>query len=375
MSSFHGGTPPQRPDDLDDARGRYGRYGQQPGQGQYGQHPQPRPGVYGAPGGAPWAPVPRPGIVPLAPLRLGDYFSGAWKLVRTHAALLYAIAAFLGVVGAVYTGVATWFSESIGAVIAGGDSISSADGFTVVLGYVVLSVLMSYATIVLYGVAGLAASRGALGERLGGLEARAALRAGSGRLVRLTGLYILASILVVAVFVLLLAVAIVPLMRISASGSSSDAALGPALGILLLVLVAMFVLMIPLMYLMSRVFLAPAILLVERWGHDGAEQHSAAAAVGRSWALTRGEGWRLTGINFLVLLIVGTVTSIVSFPLSLAAMPGTTAAAIVVTAVLSGAVAALVAPFQAAVPALAYLDMRMRKENLGPALAQRVRLA
>ncbi|WP_180272178.1 glycerophosphoryl diester phosphodiesterase membrane domain-containing protein [Actinomyces ruminis] len=92
----------------------------------------------------------------------------------------------------------------------------------------------------------------------------------------------------------------------------------------------------------------------------------------RSWQLTRGSFWRVLGALLLSALLTGLVSSLIAFPLGLVAgatsvlAPGAaiSAAADVLVTFLSFLLSAVIMPFSAAVVALIYIDLRMRREGL-----------
>ena len=98
-------------------------YGQ-PGQPAYGQYAQPGygqqpPPGYGQPGQpawgqpAPWGPpppAPKPGIVPLRPLGVGELLDGALSLIRSNPRTVLGLAAAISAVSALLQTVGLWFS-------------------------------------------------------------------------------------------------------------------------------------------------------------------------------------------------------------------------------------------------------------------------
>ncbi|ERH20767.1 hypothetical protein HMPREF1978_00028 [Actinomyces graevenitzii F0530] len=101
------------------------------------------------------------------------------------------------------------------------------------------------------------------------------------------------------------------------------------------------------------------------------------AAIGRSWSLTRGNFWRLFGINILTAIITSIVAGIFggiagalgaifvvvgsSSPEDVIASLNTT---YILTMVMSTIAQLLILPFTSSVNALLYIDLRMRKEGL-----------
>ena len=99
-------------------------------------------------------------------------------------------------------------------------------------------------------------------------------------------------------------------------------------------------------------------------------------ALGRSFTLVKGRYWPVAGVlivSYLLTLVVTTVFSLLLVPLLLSDARDTAAEA--ANAVASGAATLLTTPFAAAVAAVLYVDLRVRKEGFDIALiAQRLAL-
>ncbi len=124
-------------------------------------------------------------------------------------------------------------------------------------------------------------------------------------------------------------------------------------------------------WLSTKLAFVPAAILVER--------RSIRDAVARSWRLTRGFFWRILGITMLVAVILGIVSQVVTAPISFLggfaqvlvnpngdaeASVGFVIVLMIVSLALSTVVTAITLVAQSAVPALLYLDVRMRSEGL-----------
>jgi possible integral membrane protein len=97
----------------------------------------------------------------------------------------------------------------------------------------------------------------------------------------------------------------------------------------------------------------------------------------RSWQLTKGSFWRVVGILLIAALITSALTGIVSTILGAAgglaaAQENADAYAAIMagTNFLNSVLQAAILPFSAAVTALTYIDLRMRKEGLDVELRQ-----
>jgi len=140
-----------------------------------------------------------------------------------------------------------------------------------------------------------------------------------------------------------------------------------AVGTILLTILGLFLLValvgLGIFALYCKLSLAPAALILENVGvFEG---------ISRSWALTRGYFWRVVGIQILSLLIMSLASAIVTTPISMlsagvfaAAAPSARILALGVSVLLGNIVTAATLPFDSAVNALIYTDLRMRSEGL-----------
>jgi hypothetical protein len=313
--------------------------------------------------------APRPGIVPLRPLSLGELLEGSVQLVR-HAFAAVAVWTAL-VVSTVLIAqmlaalplrdrlqelvaatpgptassdrILTWIGEMLGSLT----WVALLTTVVTVAAFHVLSGLL--APVVAEAVLGRRATPGAVpaavGDRLGAL-----------------GLVILA-ILTVTLGPLLVVVALGVVLL---TGTAA-----PLAGVLVLVLGVPAPLLLGAWAYTRFAFAVPAVVL---------ERQSAAQALARSRLLVQGAGWRVFGILLLGLVLYTVVSSAVAAPFSLLANPDPLStnpesfAPIgfdpVVSAIV-GAIGSLVTlPFLAALLVLVYVDQRMRREGLAPELAQ-----
>ena len=329
----------------------------------------PPPSPYGAPppptGQPGWTPPPRPGLIPLRPLTLGTLLGAAFQVLRRNPRPTFGFA--LLVTGAIFlsalliVGVVSFFaiSRTLNATGADAEALEAGSFAMIVLSALVPIALSIVGTAILQGVVSLEVARGTVGERLrlGGLW-----RAARGRIGALIGwslLIALAVLVGVAIVAVLIAVVI-------AFGGSAGIVAGVLLG-----LVAFGGAIVLAAWLSTKLCLVPSILMLERL--------PLRAALARSWSLTRGYFWKTLGIQLLVAVIVQTVASVVSAPVSLilgfgSALlnpngdnDGLIVAGVVLyllTIILSVVFGAIAAVVQSATPALIYIDIRMRKEGL-----------
>ncbi|TGY76208.1 glycerophosphoryl diester phosphodiesterase membrane domain-containing protein, partial [Cellulomonas shaoxiangyii] len=325
-------------------------------------------GQPGAPAGrGPGGPVPawrpaalQPGIVPLRPLGLGEILDGSVRAVRANPAVMFGLAALVVTVAvALQTLVQLYLAGLVAAAI--GDALVGADVtgtdvgaiselFSVSLAQSATQPLLLPATSVLTGLLIVSVSRSVLGRHV---ALREVLR--SPRVWWVLGfavLVLLVELVVVAAWV--------GLSLLLFAQEQEAAALVVLLLGGLLVLVAF-------VWVTVRTLLVPPALMLEGkpfW-----------ATVARAWRLTRGSFWRLLGTYLLATILVAVVTYLFLVPASLLAgvlvgTTGSTAVTVVVTAVATIVGLTISTSFLAAVVALLYVDVRMRREGLDLELAR-----
>ena len=140
------------------------------------------------------------------------------------------------------------------------------------------------------------------------------------------------------------------------------------------VTVGLFLCIIPGLVLATFWFAAPMAMKLEPSSITGSLRRSS-TLVSRSF-------WRVLGILILVQIIVGVAVQVVSAPLSIFGSVGLFAAqtngqpsdtdvtAMLLVTALSGVLTLLLYAFASVARALLYLDLRMRQENLAPALVE-----
>ncbi len=351
---------------------QYGQpqYGQpQYGQPQYGQ-PGPQTGQYGAqqyggqqyggqqggwggPVGYTPAPV-QPGIVPLRPLSLGEILDGAFRSVRANPRVMFGFSAIVAAVVALLGAISQYLLiPAVAGLVTsttGTDLDPYGDGAVVESTAASLSMIgilpwMLLAQVALSGILTVSVSQSVIGRKAVLSEVWAKHWKRVLALVGLSVLYFVAVLLVVA----LLVGGVVALAAADQSGAA--VALGIVGGLALLVAS---------IWLSVRLLLVPPVLVLEGgpvWG-----------SVARGWRLSRGSFWRLLGIYLLTQLIVNLITQLVSAPLGLLLGLMLTfapqAVFIAATNALYGFILIPAIVFTAAVSALLYVDVRIRREGL-----------
>ena len=243
----------------------------------------------------------KPGVVALRPLTLGDLFDGAFTTIRRNPTAMVGLAAGVSTVFLVVPAVLTLVLAATGGLSfdrsAGSNGeVSSllASGGPTLLSY--LGTLFgALATVVLNGMLVRVVAEAVLGRRTTAGQAWAATR---GRLLRLVGLTAVNTL--VALLLLGLPVAAGVL-----AGFTIGVGQGLLVGVPLLVAGV-----VALAFLQVRCFLlaAPALVL---------ERTGVLASMRRAGRLSRGQFWRLFGIQLLTMLVVGLVGEIIAVPLGL----------------------------------------------------------
>jgi len=241
------------------------------------------------------------------------------------------------------------------------DSIgSSLVGLLIQLG--VTGVLSMLATSIIIGLIIVTVSRTILGRKASLSDVWKRTRP---RMWALIGQTLLIELILAVITAVFAAVAVgigwALLGNVIANGAAEDSA-GTIILAILVILAVIAVLGLAIFALMCKLCLAPAALVLENIG--------VMEGISRSWTLTRGYFWRIVGIRLLSFIIVFFASQIVSQGVSIVmqgllyAAPDMTLAILVASTLLSSLVQAAILPFDSAVVALMYTDLRMRSEGL-----------
>lgn len=316
-----------------------------PQAGAQGQPPAPAspPATGGWQGWGPaWSPM--PGVVPLRPLGVGELLDGGVKVVRRYPKPTLALSAVVSIVVTVinvallllFTQSETLTTDSSSGSQSFGNSFNGASLPGGVLNFL--------GGIVLTGALVTVVSRAVLGRPA---TLRDAWEATRPRFWALLGVAMLRFLLAAVPIVVTVVAAILA---------------GPVALLLILPLIPYEI------WLYTVTSMAPAALVLERSGVVG--------ALRRSRVLVMRSFWRILGVLVLAALITGIIQSILVVPLSLiagASLLSSGAATLstaffVVSAIAGGIAQTLVAPYNAGLRALLYVDLRMRTEGLDVAL-------
>ncbi|WP_230685104.1 glycerophosphoryl diester phosphodiesterase membrane domain-containing protein [Cellulomonas sp. JZ18] len=297
--------------------------------------------------------------MPLRPLGLGEILDGSVRAVRANPMVMFGLAAMVVTVA---VALQTLLQLYVAGLLAGalGDALVGVDGttdaaavsevFSLSLAGTASGPLLLPVSSVLTGLLIVSVSRSVLGRRVSMREVVRSPRVW----------WVLGFTLLVLLAQVVLAAAWVGLSVLLFAQQQEGAAFA-------VVLVGALLLAAAFAWLTVRTLLVPPALMLEGkpfW-----------ATVARAWRLTRGSFWRLLGIYLLASVLVAVVGSLFVFPASLLSgvvlgMTGSTSLTIVLTAVGTIVGMTISTSFLAAVVALLYVDVRMRREGLDLELAR-----
>lgn len=356
-----GDSQPQQPPQQPPQQHGHG-YASQPYGRQYG---------YGyGPGMPPPAPLaPRPGVIPLRPLSLGEIYDGAFQAMRRNPGPMIGsaaiVGAFIAVAGAVFQLLAgpsllPFLDPATATAMSDDEALGALGAFGA--GGLVTLVVTFIGIAVLSGVLVLPVSRAVTGQST---TFEQVWRATWPRTGALLGLVALAFVIAAGIY--LVAIAVPVLLAV----------IHPAF--LLLLVLTLPALVLGLLWLMVRSSIALPALMLERTG-PMASWKRVHALVGGLWT---GPFWRSLGILLLAAIIVGVAQGLLTVPAALIsgaiglanpddplAVAGFSAPQVAVQAVATIVASAVVYPFQAGVGTLLYVDHRMRREGLDVELAR-----
>ena len=291
------------------------------------------------------APVaPKPGVVPLRPLGLGELLDGAVTTIRRYPKPTLGLSAVIALVATVINTAFALALQGSSASVTTPDgaldvgtavSTASAAGPGLVISFL--------AGLVLTGVLTAVIGRGVLGRELTLAEAWQQIRP---LLWQLLGLSLLTGLLIG----LVIGVPVLIAVGLGVAVGPAGLAIGIPLGL------AGFVAGV---YLYVRLSLAPAALILERCGIT--------QSLRRSGVLVHGSWWRIAGILVLTSIIGFFVSGVLQVPFGIFAAvtsDSSSVFAVLASQIGAGIAACLVTPFTTGVHALLYVDRRMRAEGL-----------
>ena len=333
----------------------------QPGPGQPGyQQPAPGPPGYGQPPPGQWPrfseAAPKPGVIPLRPLGLGEILDGAFASIRRNPKAVLGLAAVVMTIAAVISATITRTLLNLGGLNlpSPGQQLTPAQA-THLVGRIVAVVVPAFGLTLLLTfivqaiLAGLLApiiARGVSGQQISAADAWRATRPRLPSLLLATLLVLLAGLGPLLILGLIVGIAFL------AGAPAAVYAVLALLGLVALVLTIWFSTMLSLV--------TPVVVL---------ENESPGRALARSWRLVTRSFWRVFGITLLAGIIVAIAGGILQLPFTfLGAVSGSGIVATVVLVIGAIAAGTVTRPITAGVTVLLYVNMRMRKEGLDLAL-------
>ena len=316
-----------------------------------------RSGAGNGPPGPPRIAAHKPGAVPLRPLKLGDIYDAAFKIIRYNPQATVGAAVLVAAISMLIPlAITALLTFTVGVTISSFDAgANPSTGEIAGLGgtfaaLLLGAVLQGIGLILVSGMIAVVVNGAALGRTLTLEQAWRATRGRRWRLVGLTVVLSVSTLLVMSAYALTwLAVAAIDSSLVT-------------LAIYGLVSLPLF--LAGLVWFWVRIYYLPApILMLEKVGVFG--------AIRRGVHLTKGQFWRTFGIALLTFVIAQVAGGALALPASilgqvaLIALDSSPYAGLVLVltqAVTTVITTAFVAPFVTSVTALQYLDQRMRKE-------------
>jgi hypothetical protein len=347
-------------------------YGQQGyGQQGYGQQGYGQPQYGGGPYGQWVPPAPKPGVIPLRPLNVGEILDGAFNAVRRNPKATVGLAAIVMTVSGIFTAVIGLLTRHAADNLqypVAGQTYTSAQLGHFYAGFAKVFIPLFVGTLLvqfvvdtcLTGILTAVIGNSVLGRQVSISEA---WRLARPRLLAVIGSVLLEVLIVIGA----LLVGVLPgLVLILAHVT--------AVGVLLLVLGVIAALVFSIIFGVRVSLATPAVVL---------EGQGPWTSLVRSWRLVKRSSWRVLGITLLTSIIVLIAAFILELPFDIISLVagshsghngftfgigGTTVIGILVGAVGAIAAGAVTRPVLAGTRVLLYTDLRMRREGLDIAL-------
>jgi hypothetical protein len=308
-------------------------------------------GPWGTPYAAP--PPPRPGIIPLRPLGVGELLDGAFAAIRRYPRPTLGLAACVMLVVTVVDVLAQWYLLSGIEAPGPSQTLSRSTDYASRIGTAsaIGAIVTVLATLLLTGLITAVIGDAVLGRPVTAADAWRRLRP---LLWRLIGVSLLSSLW----------------WFIGSLPGIVVCVIGAVAGSTALFVIGVAVALVGVVYVWATLALAPAALVLETQTVRG--------ALRRSRALVKGSWWRVFGILLLAAVLASVVSGIISLPFGLAGggltslgsrTSGVQFTQLVISGIGSLLASTLVRPFSAGVAALLYIDRRIRAEALDVTLA------
>ncbi|WP_315912988.1 hypothetical protein [Arthrobacter sp. lap29] len=317
---------------------------------------------------------PKPGVIPLRPLGLGEILDGAFQAARRNGKAMFGSALIFQLITVAATLLIMFlalgkfvFGMMDGTVFFDENNpadmdflVSSLLGFSISI--VVTVFLSTLLQMVLQGALVVPVVRSVLNRKTTFGQMWQLTKPRIGSLLLLAVLYAAASLLAVLIYG-----ALVVVLVISVGSTGSDSAALAAVGLAILLSLPFVAVAV---WIGTKLLVAPAAIVVENIG--------AFAAVKRSWQLTSRNWWRTFGVAILASIIASIIGAVITTPVSfivglimgMMSVQATAEQALmqtIIAQVISAAIGALVGAitlaFQTGVMALIYVDLRMRRDG------------
>jgi hypothetical protein len=306
--------------------------------------------------------APKPGVVPLRPLGVGEILDGAISYIRRDPRTVLGISAVIALVIALFQFVAL-AATSRSFAVSSSSTASPEDALAGSLGSLTASVVQ-YAVSGILGVVATGLLTVVMGQAVLGRRVTAgqAWQRTKSRFWALLGLTLLVSLVVGATFTAGVLVAVL------VGWALSNASIG--LGVFVGVVVGIGVALVA-AWLSVKLLLAPAALILENAG--------VTLSMRRSWALVQGAWWRTFGIYLLGSILAAIVSSVLAIPFAIVgaitSFNSLESGQLPLSYSLSTSLATLVSttivlPFTSGIVSLLYIDRRIRREALDIELAR-----
>jgi putative membrane protein len=353
-----------------------GRPGYGPDGADYSQRPDAAESS-GYPGYGDFVSVlaPKPSIIPLRPLSIGEILGGAFESLRANPKAMFVPSlVVMTIVGLISAGGSAYFLSHLDlpALTSPAYTTLSDDELEKVwaslMGLFVQSsltgVLTMFAASILTGLLIVTVSRTVLGRKASLSDVWQRTRP---RVAALIGQAIVIQLILSVTLAAIIGFAFASGFIVGMHDGFTDRSplvfeTHSILLLLLGALVLLTLLTLGLFALGCKLCLAPAALILENIGvFEG---------ISRSWALTRGYFWRVVGIRLLSVIIIGIISVAASSPVDILvqgismAAPNATFITMMGGLLLGNIIAAATLPFDSSVVALIYTDLRMRSEGL-----------
>ena len=359
MYGSYGGQGAYGPQGTYGGQGAYGPQGAYAGYGAYG--PQGAYAGYGAYGYGPYGrpSAPKPGLVPLRPLNLGEILDGAFTAIRWNPKTILTSSAAVATISAVLIALVSYVVERrvLSSVHVSGSSmqVNTSEVVALISLAGLTAIVVVFAHLILTGLLTVTIGQGVLGRKE---TLASAWRAARPRIWRLTATLLLATVFLAGGW--LLGISLSVLFGVLLGAGAHLPAVGILVGVVCGLTVWVFAVIV-----MVRWSVAIPVVMLERVGP--------LKSLGRSWRLVRRSSWRIFGILLLTEVIVSIASEIINVPFALASggLSAFTAqtqqvnvGGLFLTAVGQIIASTLTAPLLAGVIVLLYADLRMRREGM-----------